>query len=168
MAGLDTHTKRGHVVTFSLLIFFSLIEWAIAAYLVNTYNHNNNYPSNSVRDRVRFLLFTGLWTFFFSIFYLVGFLKATTSFLFSIASHVAWLFITWVFWLAGTAAFAASLGGSLDCGNYDAPHCHTLNALEAFGWINFVIITLMFAYALFAGARSARSGNGFGGAMVDV
>ena len=28
--------KRGHVVTFSLLIFFSLIEWAIAAYLVNT------------------------------------------------------------------------------------------------------------------------------------
>lgn len=28
--------KRGHVVTFSLLILFSLIEWAIAAYLVNT------------------------------------------------------------------------------------------------------------------------------------
>ena len=137
-------------------------------------------------DRVRFLLFTGLWTFFFSFFYLFGFLKATTSFLFSIASHVAWLFLTWVFWcvplarfqartgcgrgetaalvadlvrllhrckpgptqeltippshrLAGTAAFAASLGGSLDCGNYDAPHCHTLNALEAFGWINFVV-----------------------------
>merc|ERR1712093_545014 len=127
---LDAHTKRGHVVTFSLLILFSLIEWAIAAYLVNTYNSNDNYPSNSVRDRVRFL--------------------------------------PWVFWLAGTAALAAALGGSLDCDTYGRPHCDTLNALEAFGWINWVIVTIMFAYALFAGARSARSGNGFGGAMVDV
>jgi len=30
------------------------------------------------------------------------------------------------------------------------------------------IVTIMLGYALFAGARSARSGNGFGGAMVDA
>ncbi|GAA5821088.1 hypothetical protein JCM3770_000085, partial [Rhodotorula araucariae] len=138
MPGLDVHTKRGHIATFSLLILFSLIEWAIAAYLVNTYNKHNNYPSHSIRDRVRFLLFTGLWTFVFSIFYLVGFLKATASFLFSIASHAVWLFVTWVFWLAGTAALTASLNGSLDCGSFNGPHCDTLNALEAFGWINWI------------------------------
>ncbi|GAA5861076.1 hypothetical protein JCM3774_002184 [Rhodotorula dairenensis] len=167
-APAETHIKRGHIVTFSLLTLFSLIEWIIAAALVARYNRDNNYPSNSVRDRTRFLLFTGLWTFVFSIVYLAGFLTAATNFLFSIASHVVWLFVTWVFWLAGTAALTSSLGGSLDCNVYLGPHCGQLNALEAFGWICWVIVTFMLAFAVWIGARSARGGNGFGGAVVSA
>ncbi|GAA5839506.1 hypothetical protein JCM11251_002743 [Rhodosporidiobolus azoricus] len=158
----DTHLKRGHVVTFGLLVFFSLIEWAIAASLIQDFS--SEFPrSNSVRDKVCFLLFVGLWTFVFSFVYIFGFLKATTSFAFSIASHAVWIFITWVFWLAGAAAITAALGT-----NWNRGHEDTLYALEAFAWINWIIITIMLFVVLFTGWRSARGGNGFGGAMVDV
>ncbi|GAA5952618.1 hypothetical protein JCM8115_003652 [Rhodotorula mucilaginosa] len=167
-APAEAHIKRGHVITFSLLALFSLIEWIIAAALVSYYNKDHNYPSNSVRDRVRFLLFAGLWTFVFSFVYIAGFLTAATNFLFSIASHVVWLFVTWVFQLAGTAALSSALGGSLDCSFYNGPHCSQLNALEAFGWICWILLTFMLAFAVWIGARSARSGNGFGGAVVSV
>ncbi|POY74036.1 hypothetical protein BMF94_2848 [Rhodotorula taiwanensis] len=167
-AAPETHIKRGHIVTFSLLTVFSLIQWCIAAALVGEYNNKNTYPNNSYRDRIRFLLFVGLWTFVFSIVYIAGFLTAATNFLFSIASHAAWLFLTWVFWLAGSAAFAAALGGSLNCGNYELGHCSTLNSLEAFSWICFIIVTFMLVFTIWVGARSARSGNGFGGAVVQA
>ncbi|BGO90581.1 hypothetical protein NBRC10512_005301 [Rhodotorula toruloides] len=165
-SNLDAHIKRSHIVSFSLLALFSFIEWVICAVLVSSYNSHNDYPSHSIRDRVRFLLFVGLWSFLFSFFYLAGFLTAATSFLFSIASHAVWIGITWVFWLAGAAAITDTLGGGLDCGNFHLAHCHQLNAVEAFGWINWILITFLLAFVLFAGARSARSGNGFGGPLT--
>jgi hypothetical protein len=41
--------------------------------------------------------------------------------------------------LAGTAALSSALGGSLDCSFYNGPHCSQLNALEAFGWICWIV-----------------------------
>ncbi|GAA5870234.1 hypothetical protein JCM8547_006922 [Rhodosporidiobolus lusitaniae] len=90
-------------------------------------------------------------------------MKATTSFAFSIASHAVWIFITWVFWLAGAASITAALGS-----HWHRGHGDTLYALEAFAWINWIIITLMLIGVIMAGLRSARSGNGFGGALVEV
>ncbi|GAA5952442.1 hypothetical protein JCM21900_005311 [Sporobolomyces salmonicolor] len=165
---VDTHVKRGHPIVFGLLILFSLIEWIQCAVLVASYNHHNDYPSDSIRDRVRFLLFCGLWTFVFSIAYIVGFFKAASSFAFSIASHAVWIFVTWVFWLAGAAALTNSLGGGLDCGDFHGGHCHQLNNAEAWAWISWITTTFLLAVVLMLGGRSARGGNGFGGAMVDV
>ncbi|GAA5985428.1 hypothetical protein JCM11641_000154 [Rhodosporidiobolus odoratus] len=155
------HLKRTHLVCFSLLIFFSLIEWAIAAYLVSHYN-GSGYPNHSIRDRTRFLLFTGLWTFVLSPVYIFGLARAAGSFVFSIASHVVFLFLTWVFWLSGAAAITAALGQ-----HWHQGHSDTLYALEGFAWINWIIVTILFAAVLFGGARAARGGNGFGGALVD-
>lgn len=116
-----------------------------------------------------------------------GFLTSATSFLFSIASHAVWLFITWIFWcvslqaqdrgdlansrlslnrLAGAAAITNTLGGGLNCDDYPGAHCNQLNAAEAFAWINWILATFAFAVILFVGARSARSGNGFGTALI--
>lgn len=69
------------VVTFGLLIFFSIIEasnmhrfWAagtltngfpqlaISAWLVSMFNKHHNELSGAVRDRTRYLLFTSIWT----------------------------------------------------------------------------------------------------------
>ncbi|GAA5891667.1 hypothetical protein JCM5296_005504 [Sporobolomyces johnsonii] len=165
---VDTHVKRGHPIVFGLLILFSLIEWIQCAVLVSSYNHHNDYPSNSIRDRVRFLLFCGLWTFVFSFVYIVGFFQAASSFAFSIASHAVWIFVTWVFWLAGAAALTNSLGGGLDCGEFKGAHCNQLNNAEAWAWISWITTTFLLAVVLMLGGRSARGGNGFGGAMVDV
>ncbi|BGP14924.1 hypothetical protein JCM10213_003719 [Rhodosporidiobolus nylandii] len=155
------HLKRAHLVSFSLLVVFSLIDWAIAAWLVAHYN-KHGYPNHSIRDRTRFLLFTGLWTFVFSFVYIFGLLKAASSFAFSIASHAIFLFITWVFWLSGAAAITAALGDNWKGGNSD-----TLYALEGFAWICWIITTFLFSFVLFAGTRAARGGNGFGGALVE-
>jgi len=61
---------------------------------VSNYNSNNSYPSNSARDRLRFLVFTSWWTVVFTAVYLACFLTGALSFLTSIASHAAWLFLT--------------------------------------------------------------------------
>lgn len=168
-------------------------------------------PPESVRpsadhwaNRTRFLLFTSLWTIVFSIAYLVGmslisdstrtaligcegFLQARSNFLFSIASHVIWMFLTWLFWLAGAAAITSALGGGLNCNALPEGfgHCYQLcvlllsashtatmltlrcsNSAEGFAWLNWIIATLFLAYLLFVGWRSARSGNGFGAPLV--
>ncbi|BGP54705.1 hypothetical protein JCM8202_003212 [Rhodotorula sphaerocarpa] len=167
-SNVDAHVKRGHIISFSLLTVFSCIAWIIAAALVSYWNGSSSYPSGSEGVRIRFLLFVGLWTFIFSLVYIVGFLVAASSFIFSIASHVVFLFITWVFWLSGTAAFASSLGGSLDCSYYTGPYCTQQNALEAFGWICFILTTFMLVGAIMVGAKSARSGNGFGGSLIQA
>lgn len=68
--------------------------------------------------------------------------------------------------LAGAAAITNTLGGGLNCDVYPGAHCNQLNAAEAFAWINWILATFAFAVILFVGARSARSGNGFGTALI--
>ena len=41
-----------------------------------------------------------------------------------------------------------------------------LNAAMAFGWICFILSTFAFIAFIAVGARSARSGNGFGAGLV--
>ncbi|KAM0746580.1 hypothetical protein T439DRAFT_306502 [Meredithblackwellia eburnea MCA 4105] len=165
----DDHVRRGHAITFGVLAFFSFVEMLQTAVLVGSYNRHHDYPSDSIRDRTRFLLFVALWTIFFSIFYIIGFLRSASSFLFSIASHGLWVFITWVFWLAGAAALTDTLGGGLDCGAMKGfAHCNQLNAAEAFAWINWIIMTFVLTIIVIVGAKSARRGDGFGGPISDV
>jgi len=164
----DDHVRRGHPFVFGFITLVSLIELIITAILVHDDNSNGGLYSHTIRDRERFLLFTSLWTILFSIFYIVGFLKASGSFLLSIASHGIWLFITWVVLLAGAAAITDTLGGSATCGRFGLPHCHQLTATEAFAWINWILLTFAFFIVVFTGARSMRSGDGFGGPLVRV
>ena len=63
---------------------------------VSKFNSDDNYPSASYRDRVRFLLFTSWWTVVFTAGYLAFFLINAGSFLVSIASHGIWLTLTYV------------------------------------------------------------------------
>lgn len=60
------------------------------------FSSDNNYPSNSIRDRLRFLVFVSWWTVVFSAGYLAVFLINAGSFLASIASHGVWIFLTYV------------------------------------------------------------------------
>ncbi|GAA5893053.1 uncharacterized protein JCM6883_007552 [Sporobolomyces salmoneus] len=164
---IDTHVKRAHPILFGLLILFTLVGWAMCAAVTNHYN-GQDWPSNSIRDRVRFLLFANLWTFVFAIIYLVGFLKATGSFLFSIASHAVIIFLSWVFMMSGVAALTQSLGGGLNCNTFRYAYCGVLNGIEGISWLNWIILTILLVMILVQGSRAGRSGNGFGGALVEV
>jgi len=167
---LGDHISRGHPILFGFLILVSVIEMILTAILVHSYNSHNDYPSSGIKTSVRFLLFASLWTLFFSIFYIVTFLMATSSIIASVASHAVWTFLTFIFWLCGAAAITAHLGGGLSCGrdvgDFTGPHCNQLNATEAFAWIEFVVFFLLTGLMLFLGYRSSKNGNGFAGSMA--
>jgi hypothetical protein len=73
---------------------------------------DNNYPNNSYRDKIRFLLFVSWWTFLFTAGYLAFFLINAGSFLVSIASHGAFLAITQVSFVTFVASLLTVPAGS--------------------------------------------------------
>ncbi|KAI0271439.1 hypothetical protein BC834DRAFT_442485 [Gloeopeniophorella convolvens] len=161
----DTHVRRGHPIFFTLLVVFAIIELAISAWLTARYNSRHDYLSKTERDRVEFLLFCSIWTVFLSPFLAASFLFASGSVLASVASHVIFLFLTWVFWLSGAAAITDSLGGGLNCDDHFV-YCGQLNALEAFAWIEWVLLTLGFVFITWVAVRASRRGDGYGGPLI--
>ncbi|GFZ45366.1 hypothetical protein JCM24511_03092 [Saitozyma sp. JCM 24511] len=166
MADLEPHIRRGHPIFFGLLLLFAIIEGSITAWLVAKYNDNNSYPNNSFRDRLKFLVFTSWWTVLFSALYIAGFLLSAGSFLVSIASHAVWLFITWVFWLSGVAALTAALGGGQRCSHSSLTYCSQLVAAEAFGWIEVILISVIFVLVLVIGSAALRRGDRLSAGLV--
>ncbi|KAL7412435.1 hypothetical protein BDY24DRAFT_392909 [Mrakia frigida] len=164
---VEDHVRRGHPITFGVLIIFTIIEGAISTWLVSTYNKNGNYPGREVRDRSRFLCFLSWWTLFFSILYLVFFQIANSSPVASIASHGTWIIITWIMWTVGAATITATFKGGLNCGIEDALlHCGQLNALEGFAWVNWIIMTFLLVVIILLGARGLRRGDRFSGGLI--
>ncbi|KII94213.1 hypothetical protein PLICRDRAFT_132735 [Plicaturopsis crispa FD-325 SS-3] len=168
---IDTHVRRGHPIVFGLLVFFSIIELAISAWLTSRFNAHHNYQSLTERDRVRLLLFDSCWTIFFGLFYGVLFTHSPNgSALTSVASHGVFLIITWILWTAGAAAITENLGGGLNCKQNNAEglfvYCGQLNALEGFAWVIWILITFALIVVLFRGISSARRGDGFRGHLI--
>ncbi|KAI0319940.1 hypothetical protein OF83DRAFT_1107489 [Amylostereum chailletii] len=166
---IDAHVRRGHPITLGLLTFFGIIELAIAAWLTSRYNSHHNYPFVGIRDRTTFLLFTSAWTVVFSLLFVLLFMHSasTGSPLTSVASHFVVFLLTWLFWTAGAASLTAGLGGGLNCSAHGQPaYCNQLNALEAFAWVEWVIVTVFLVIVLLLGIRSLRRGDGYRGQMV--
>lgn len=93
---------------------------------------------------------------------MVLFLTGIGGFLSSIASHAVWVFITWVFWLAGSASLSNKVG-NMSCGASDSDavqDCHSLKAIVAFGWIGWVELTLLLAVICFLAFKAFRGGRG--------
>lgn len=111
-------------------------------------------------------MFVSWWTVVFSAAYLAVFLLAAESFLASIASHAIWLFLTWVFWLAGAAALTAALGGGLSCGLTNLAYCGQLNAAIGFAWIEWIVITVLFVFILVLGSSALRRGDRLSAGLV--
>ncbi|OSX67161.1 hypothetical protein POSPLADRAFT_1072209 [Postia placenta MAD-698-R-SB12] len=167
MPNVDNHIRRGHPVVFGLLVGFGLIEIAISGWLTGVYNRHHNYLNTSVRDRTHYILFVSAWTVLFGLFYLALFLHsaANGSVATSVLSHGVFLFITWVLWVAAAASITAALGGGLDC-NLNYTYCGQLNALEAFAWIEWILITLALIVVIFRGVAATRRGDGLRGQLV--
>ncbi|QRW24562.1 membrane-associating domain protein [Rhizoctonia solani] len=168
--GLSTHVRRGHPITFGLLIFFGIIEGSIATWLTARYKQHRNWLSISVRDRTHLLLFTSWWTVLLS-----GrppdavlALPLALTRLASALVHLIFLGITWVFWTAGAASITASMGGGINCSRVaeQVTYCNQLNALMGFAWVEWVLTTFALFVVIICAVRSARRGDGTRGALV--
>ncbi|KAG1813883.1 uncharacterized protein BJ212DRAFT_1364293 [Suillus subaureus] len=154
----DTHMRRGHTSKF-------LVSLAISAWLTSRFNAYNNYFSLTERDSTRFLLFTSIWTIVFSGAYMLFFFSLPDHVLSSVASHIFFLFLTWVFWTAGAASITSALGGGLNC---KACSCTAgkLNALEGFAWVIWILVTFAILVVLIRGIIAARRGDGMRGPLI--
>ncbi|WFC96485.1 hypothetical protein MBRA1_003143 [Malassezia brasiliensis] len=165
MVDLSSAVRRGHPIAFGIFTVFALIVAIIASAVVADFNSNGQPSSKLVRDSTRFMVFAGWWGFLFSLVYIGLFLSGIGGFLSSIASHAVFIFLTWVFWLAGSAALSTKVG-SADCSADDngIPDCSALRAICAFGWIGWIELTCMLgvicylAYKAFSGGRGMNDG----------
>ncbi|KAK7035932.1 aldehyde dehydrogenase [Favolaschia claudopus] len=166
--GMSTHVRRGHPIVFGLIIFFGIIELALSAWLTSKFNMLHNQRSLTERDRVRFTLFTSTWTIFFSGLLIMLFWHSSDgSILTSIISHLIILGFSWIMWTAVAAAITEMLGGGLNCGHQDVyVYCNQLNALEAFAWVEWLLVTIAIIVVIVRGISAARRGDGYRGSLV--
>ncbi|KAF7290211.1 hypothetical protein MIND_01334600 [Mycena indigotica] len=167
---IDHHVRRGHPITFGLMIFFGIIELSLAAWLTSQFNKHHNASSGTERDRVRFTLFASTWTVVFSTLFLILFAhSATGSVLTSVLAHLFYLGLTWLIWTAAAAAVTEMLGGGLNCKTQSLfVYCDQLNALEAFAWLEWILVTFAVIVVLVRGISAARRGDGYRGGLVSV
>ncbi|KAF8215558.1 hypothetical protein K438DRAFT_1926148 [Mycena galopus ATCC 62051] len=164
-----THIRRGHPITFGLMILFAIIELCLSAWLTSMFNKFNNENSIDERDRVRFILFASTWTVVFSSLFLILFMHSPNgSMLTSVLAHLVYLSLTWIIWTAAAAAITEILGGGLNCRIQDVfVYCNHLNALEAFAWLEWLLVTFAIIVVIIKGITSARrGGNGYRGHLV--
>ncbi|KAF8191642.1 hypothetical protein K438DRAFT_1675742 [Mycena galopus ATCC 62051] len=166
--GMSTHVRRGHPITFGLIIFFGVVELALSAWLTSKFNMLHNQRSLSERDRVRFTLFTTTWTIFSSGLLLILFWHSSDgSILTSVLSHLIILGFSWIMWTAVAASVTEMLGGGLNCKTQDAyVYCNQLNALEGFAWLEWLLVTFAIVVVLVRGILAARRGDGYRGSLV--
>ncbi|KAF9650317.1 hypothetical protein BDM02DRAFT_3112290 [Thelephora ganbajun] len=164
--GIEDHVKRGHPITFGLLIIFGIIELAISAWLVSMFNEHHSQLFDAVNDKTRYLLFTSIWTVTGSFILMLLFLLFSDAGIFtSVVVHLVYLTLTWIFWTAGAAAITAALGGGLDC-NLDYTYCGQLNALEGFAWISWILTTFAVVVVILRSISSHKRGDGWQGQLV--
>lgn len=153
--------RRGYFTFFAVLVVFSIIVLAISAWL--TARYGSNYPFTTERDRVHFLLFCSVWTTLLSPIFPALLLLGFAEFLTGIAAHAIFLFLSWVFWLSGAAAITASLDGVSTCRLF--LFCSHLSALEAFAWIEWIVLTFGLGCIIVIALRSTHRGQGLNGPL---
>ncbi|KAI6015624.1 hypothetical protein EDC04DRAFT_2752094 [Pisolithus marmoratus] len=159
------HFQRGYPIVLGLIIFFSIIQLAISAWLTSRFNARHDFFSIAERDRTRFILFASIWTTVLSSCYLVLFFTMPSSVLGSVLSLMVFLILTWVFWTAGAASITATLGGGLNCSQTVFVYCGQLNAMEAFAWILWILTTFLLIVVAIRGILAARRGDGVRGPL---
>lgn len=73
---------------------------------------------------------------------------------------------SWIFWLAYAASTSAMLSGPGRCGRDDLSHCTQNVAAEAFGWMNWILLTFAFIAVILLGVRSMRKGERISGPLT--
>jgi len=160
--GYDGHVRRGHPVLLALILLCALIEAVVTSWLVSQENKHHNYVSPAAKHRTIFLVFVSWWTVLLTSWYLVTYLVSKATSVFStIGSHITFLFITWVLWIAGAASITAAFGGGVKCHHFSGvPYCREQDVMIAFAWLVWGLLTLdLFLALLRAGTALGRGGN---------
>lgn len=145
----DNLIRRGLPAWYSFMSVFAIIEIGTSGYLVGKGDNGGDYGP-SLRNAVRFALFTGLWTFLFGLIMAFGTFRRM-KFINTGFAHFIYLTITLIFWIAVGASLESSLRGS------GYAHRSTIRATEWIGWILAIMHALTFPWVLL-GVSHAKEG----------
>ncbi|SCZ96660.1 BZ3500_MvSof-1268-A1-R1_Chr4-4g07526 [Microbotryum saponariae] len=147
-----------HAPLLGLITLIGIVTLAMSASLVAHYN-SHGYPNISYRDRIRIILAGSIWSFFVSVFLVVGVAVKPDNVLFGIFAHIIGLAIAFILLLIGVASLTA-LTDKLHCsGIENFSRCKVVKGLVGVTWTQTVLlfIALIFVFAL---GVKARSGGG--------
>ncbi|KAF7783879.1 hypothetical protein Agabi119p4_44 [Agaricus bisporus var. burnettii] len=165
----DKAVQRTYPFFFGFVFVFGVITLSISGWLVSRYENLNNFESLAERDRVRYFLFVSAWTVLLTPIVMSLFTFARRSKASSVLVHLVFLFITWVIWIAGASALTQTTGGGMNCStNTIFNYCGQLNALIAFGYINWILLTFIFAMCILLAVRSWKRGDGLLGSLIEI
>ncbi|KIY45979.1 hypothetical protein FISHEDRAFT_76212 [Fistulina hepatica ATCC 64428] len=156
-----TWLEYTRLAIFGTVTLFSIVELGVAGnltYLTNTY-YNNYYGFAALAIATAVL---SLITFPLMI---VFDLLTTDVFTSWVITELVWTGFLWVLWLASGAAAADkdnSVFGSIDCSYFNGKintACHEFQAIEAFAFINWILLMGYFVALLVMAILGARKGG---------
>jgi len=139
--------QRHAPVIYVFLVLGSLVEVAIASWLILQYRFNHNYPNVEVRTGARLLLFASCWTSITAGAYSVVFLHSAWSkhTMASIGAQAIWIFVTWLFWIVGAgvvnSAASSFLLNEAMCGPDGVVYCSQIRALFGVAIVESIMLT---------------------------
>jgi len=144
-------------VVYTFLVLTSLVEVAIASWLVIQYGFENIYPRDVVRNGIIFLLFASIWTFLSAGIFSLLFLHPTWSrhSISSIGTQGVWLSTTWLFWVVGAGIINGSLPELIDHGDCKGlVHCLQVRLLFTVAVVESLLLTASLASLIWIAFRS--------------
>ncbi|KAH6917357.1 hypothetical protein BKA70DRAFT_1251959 [Coprinopsis sp. MPI-PUGE-AT-0042] len=152
-----------HPFLFSTMALLGMAEVSVTAYLINSINEETWFPSERHRALLIALCFMASWTTLFATTYMLWFFDRAGHFLANIASSVAWLLATSIFWgLSSGLMHTARPGGSC-AGKSITSTCRLSLTVEALGWAECgvcVIATLATCFWMYASRRISHKASG--------
>ncbi|KAJ7579477.1 hypothetical protein C8J56DRAFT_964299 [Mycena floridula] len=155
------YIRQDHTVTFGLLIL--LFQLALTSWLMALFaTHLDAIPSTET-NRVRFVLCFSVSTLLHSLIHglLFWYNKGAPV---GIAGQFAFIAQTWILWTGAAATITKMLIGGLNCKTQKQfTYCTQMNAVVAFAWIEWLLITFALIVVLFRGFAIPRRGDGWDG-----
>jgi len=156
-AGLQLH--RYGPVFYAFLVCGSLIEVAIASWLLLQYRHNNNTPNSGTKNGVRLILFSACWTAVTASLYTAFFLHPDwyQHPIASIGTQGTWVLVTWIFWILGTSLLNTALPSVFVGGTCaTVVYCRAMQTLFGFSVLQIFALTIGVLTAALLAWQSTR------------
>lgn len=146
---------RYHPLLFTLITTIAITLIGLTAWQ----RHQPNFGGSSLSRTLNFLIFLSCWTTLFGGAYIIFAHTGRFGMIASHASHVLWLFVTWVMWLVGAALYQHRLN-QIGCGP-SHKRCQINHAIEGLSWAEFAICFItMWVIILHIGGKTARYRTG--------
>ncbi|PAV22394.1 hypothetical protein PNOK_0235100 [Pyrrhoderma noxium] len=138
----------------------AMTELGLTAFLINSGNDFDTWPSPRYHKLLIFFCFNAVWTTVFAASYVLWFIDGAVHILASVASSIAWLFVTTALWAVASGIMLHTRGGGNCAGSATISRCRQSLTVLALGWVELGISALtLLATCLWVEANRRKQRN---------